>query len=123
MKRILLVEDNEDIREALAETLRDSGYDVSEAANGKEALDHLASLSDGPCLVLLDLMMPVMSGPELLKLMQENQRLASLPVIVLSAAGQPENAPTAKRFIRKPPDQELLLKLIEEYCRDDETPS
>ena len=118
MKRILLVEDNDDIREALAETLRDHGYDVSEATNGKEALAQLESLCEHPCLVLLDLMMPVMSGPELLKLMQENQRLASLPVIVLSAVSQPEHARMAKKFIRKPPDPEVLLKVVEEYCRD-----
>ena len=106
MKRILLVEDNHDIREALAETLRDHGYDVSEATNGQEALAQLESLGEHPCLVLLDL------------LMQENQRLASLPVIVLSAVSQPEHARMAKKFIRKPPDPEVLLKVVEEYCRD-----
>lgn len=118
MKRILLVEDYDDIREALAETLRDHGYEVTEAENGKVALERLEELGENPCLVLLDLMMPVMTGTEMLKCLQQTHRLAALPVVVLSAGGQPSDVPTAKKFIRKPPPEDMLLSIVEEFCRD-----
>lgn len=99
-----------DIRDAVADTLRDAGYEVSEAENGKVALERLSELDDKPCLVLLDLMMPVMSGPELLKTLKEAHRLASLPVVVLSAAGTADDAKGARKFVRKPINTDVLLK-------------
>ena len=86
MKAILLVEDNDDIRELYGALLRREGYEVYEAENGQVALEQLHEMHGNPCLVLLDLMMPIMSGPELLKVLHESHRLASLPVVVLSIA-------------------------------------
>lgn len=116
MREVLIVEDDVDIREALAENLRDAGYSVREAENGKEALDYLQSDARDPCLVLLDLMMPVMNGAELLQALHQGHRLAALPVVVVSAGGAPSEAQGARRFLRKPPNPELLLALVEEFC-------
>jgi CheY-like chemotaxis protein len=117
MSIILVVEDNEDIREAVAEMLRQEGHEVCEAENGKEALNALEAMAKPPCLVLLDLMMPVMSGVELLKILDESKRLATLPVVVVSAAHErPTSLPGNPQFIRKPPSYELLKKLVHEFC-------
>jgi CheY-like chemotaxis protein len=116
MKTVMVVEDDADIREAVAEALRDDGYDVLEAVHGKHALELLEHMSGQPCLVLLDLMMPVMSGSELLHTLDETHRLATLPVVVLSAGGTPSEATGARHFLRKPPSMELLLHLVREYC-------
>ena len=59
---ILVVDDDPDIRDSLREVLEDEGYDVSCVGNGREALDHLKAASPRPCVILLDLMMPVMDG-------------------------------------------------------------
>ncbi|MDB4985089.1 MAG: response regulator receiver [Myxococcaceae bacterium] len=116
MTSILVVEDNEDIRELVAETLRGEGYEVLEAEHGLHALEVLESLPVPPALVLLDLMMPVMSGVEFIQILEERGRLLEMPVVVLSAGGRPEDAKQARRFVRKPPSPELLLKLVEEFC-------
>ncbi|HEU4405059.1 MAG TPA: response regulator [Polyangiaceae bacterium] len=116
MGAILIVEDDDDIRELIAEVLRREGYDVLEAEHGARALEILAEQRTPPCLILLDLMMPIMSGPELIKVLRETDRLASLPVVVVSAGGRPEDAPEARKFVRKPPNLGLLQTLAEEFC-------
>lgn len=116
MKTILLVEDDDDIRELVGIVLRNDGYEVYEAENGSDALQKLETMPSLPCLLLLDLMMPVMSGPELLQVLSQRKQLASLPVVVLSAGGQPSNAPTATKFLRKPADPKHLLAAVHEVC-------
>jgi two-component system, chemotaxis family, chemotaxis protein CheY len=116
MHTILLVEDDDDIREVFAEVLREDGYDVREAENGKVALEQLAHMRGTPCLVLLDLMMPVMSGSELLKVLHDTHQLASLPVVVLSAGGSSSDAPEARQFLRKPVHPDVLLKVVNDFC-------
>jgi CheY-like chemotaxis protein len=116
MKTILLVEDNDDVREVVAELLRGEGYDVVEAEHGQAALEQLQQMSEEPCLVLLDLMMPVMSGPELLRRLEETDRLKTLRIVVLSAGGNARDAPAAKKFIRKPVDPGVLLSVVREFC-------
>jgi CheY-like chemotaxis protein len=115
MHTILVVEDDTDIREVVSETLARAGYEVVQAANGQEALDFLQT-SHGPCLVLLDLMMPVLSGPELLEIMAQDQRLAALPVIVVSAIADRGSAPGVQRFLQKPVTADLLRQVVAEYC-------
>jgi len=116
MRSILLVEDNADLRELVGFVLRHEGYDVLEAENGREALDQLETMQPLPDLILLDLMMPVMTGSELLEILQEREQLASLPVVVLSAGGQPWQVPHAKMFLRKPMDPALLLRVVRQVC-------
>lgn len=116
MPTILLVEDDDDIRECVAAILRDDGFEVAEAKHGVRALELLETLPEPPCLVLLDVMMPIMSGPELLSTLEKTGRLASLPVVVVSAGGNAESVPQAQRFLRKPPSIPLLLDIVHEFC-------
>lgn len=85
--RLLLVEDDDDIRELLALALEDAGFQVLTAPNGREALDCLTSLpaKSLPSVLLLDLMMPVMDGRDFLAVKDRNARLRHLPVLVLTA--------------------------------------
>ncbi len=84
---ILLVEDDVDVREAIAEGLEDVGYHVMATANGREALDYLKTAAGGlPGLILLDLMMPTMDGWEFQEQMAREPTCAGIPVVVLSAA-------------------------------------
>ncbi|TMB33127.1 MAG: response regulator [Deltaproteobacteria bacterium] len=115
---LLLVEDDADVRDAIAATLRDEGYVVAEAENGRLALEWLQRNSD-PCLVLLDLWMPVMSGMELRERMVQDPRLAALPLVVVSAAGDGKARAEemgAIGYLRKPLDLQDLLATVERYC-------
>jgi CheY-like chemotaxis protein len=84
-RSILLVDDDEGIREALTETLVDEGFLVHVARNGREALDWLHDHAEISYVVLLDLMMPVMDGRAFLRHRQSDPRLARVPVVVISA--------------------------------------
>jgi CheY-like chemotaxis protein len=110
---ILVVEDDDDIREALCEMLADEGYAVEVATNGAEALDRLRAMDAKPCLVLLDLMMPVMDGWTFLAEQRRDANLASVPVVVLSAA---RDLPTDVETIRKPLDPDRLLGAVHSRC-------
>lgn len=116
MGAILIVDDNEDLRELLAALLMREGYEVWTAENGARALEVLAEHTEPPCLILLDLMMPVMDGTEFLQVLRDRQQLDDLPVVVLSAGGRPSMAPGASHFMRKPPSHDLLLQTVREYC-------
>jgi CheY-like chemotaxis protein len=106
-RRVLVVDDDAAIREITAEVLRDVGYDVVCAMNGEQALRELRG-EQRPHLVLLDLMMPVMSGWELLELLQSADDLSKIPVVVVSAM----SAPGAHEHLAKPIDLDLLLATV-----------
>lgn len=84
---ILVVDDDRDVREALAEMLEHLGYSTVSAANGKEALTALRAKSVAPWVVLLDLMMPVMDGYGFLAEREGDPVVGAIPVIVLTAGG------------------------------------
>jgi CheY-like chemotaxis protein len=86
MKRILLVEDSEDIRWSLAELLTAEGYSVHEAENGAQALRALEGAPELPDLILLDLWMPAMDGVSFRARQQADARLAPIPVLLMSAS-------------------------------------
>jgi CheY-like chemotaxis protein len=116
--QILIVEDDADIREDLAELLRDQGYRVTTARNGAEALDHLrAELM--PCLILLDLMMPVMDGWEFRRRMLADARLANVPIVLLTGAADPEDHALSLNVddvMTKPIRLERLYATVDRYC-------
>ena len=115
---ILIVEDDAAIRDALTQILEDEGYRVVGAANGLEALQHLQQHLP-PCLILLDLMMPVMNGWQFRVAQQQDPKLAPVPVIVISAdrnAQQSATAINAAGFLPKPVPIDNLLQSIEQYC-------
>lgn len=113
---VLIVEDDEDIRSDLGAILRVKGFAVDEAANGKEALARMRAAESPPCVVLLDLMMPVMNGWELRAAMQADTRLAAVPVVVMTGAGR-EHAPiAADAVLLKPFELARLLDLVARFC-------
>jgi CheY-like chemotaxis protein len=114
VRPVLLVEDDEAIRESLSELLESEGYRVVTARNGRQALDWLTTSSELPALVLLDLMMPVMSGLEVLEAMRALPDAArrDLPVIVLTASRERPHAPGVIATLRKPIDVDDLLDAI-----------
>lgn len=114
MESILVVEDNDDIREMVVELLRPSGLDVIEAENGLVGLSKLAGMAVLPCVVLLDLAMPVMGGLEMLRILQSTGRLGAMSVVVLSAGGDPLLPPGVARFMRKPLSPDALLQVVSE---------
>src|SRR5690242_15178451 len=83
---ILVVEDDLDIRECYQNLLERAGYHVTLAQNGLEALNQLSR--ERPSLILLDLMMPVMSGPEFLEAMRLDESSWNIPVLIVSAYGE-----------------------------------
>jgi CRP/FNR family transcriptional regulator, cyclic AMP receptor protein len=118
MTTILLVDDDEDIRELTAEILRESGYDVVEAEDGQQALSALAEMATPPALVLLDLIMPIMTGQQMLQEMRAIPELAQVPVVALTAGGfRPADVPDAQDVVRKPASVAVLLKVVEQFCK------
>jgi len=114
----LVVEDQEVVRKMVQEILQECGYPTTGVANGAEALNYLRS-SAPPCVILLDLMMPVMNGWEFRREQLQDDALASIPVVVLSGAGlQPEEAANlgVDRYLPKPVDLRLLLDVVGQYC-------
>ncbi|MBM3941533.1 MAG: response regulator [SAR202 cluster bacterium] len=86
MSKVLVVEDEADIRELLADTLADAGYQVVQATDGGEGLT--CALTKNPDVVLLDVMMPVLDGFQVLEQLKGNAGTSKLPVIMVSARGQ-----------------------------------
>jgi CheY-like chemotaxis protein len=116
-QQILVIEDDSDIREDLAELLRDQGYRVVTARNGAEALEHLRS--EPPCLILLDLMMPVMDGWEFRRRMLADDRLANVPTVLLTGATEPEQHAftlNVDDVMTKPIRLDRLYATIDRYC-------
>jgi CheY-like chemotaxis protein len=111
-KTVLLVEDDADVRDSLQDILEDEGFDVIPAANGKQAMDFL-TLNEpaGADLVILDLLMPMVSGWEVLERMTGDAKLSDIPVLVLSAAAAPK-PDRAQGFVRKPFSLEAFVTKV-----------
>ena len=117
LKRILVVEDNLDLRELLSDAMSDAGYDVSEVSNGAEALARAEEWL--PDAILLDLMLPVMDGAEFLRARQDRPFLARIPVMVLTAHPfhhRMLDGLGATLVVRKPYNLDVLLSAVEELC-------
>ena len=116
---VLVVEDDSDIRFGLSVVLEDEGHRVLTAADGREALDRLRSNSVPPCLILLDLMMPGMDGWQFRAEQQRDPALASIPVIILSAAGDlaaRTAALGAAAVLQKPINVTEMLALVQRHA-------
>jgi two-component system alkaline phosphatase synthesis response regulator PhoP len=110
MTKILIAEDEPDIRELVAFTLRFAGYEVVTASNGEEAVQLAARVF--PDLILMDVRMPRMTGYDACRLMKASADLKDIPVVFLSAKGQESEVQTglaagAEEYLLKPfsPDQ------------------
>lgn len=116
MPELLLVEDDRDVREAIAEVLEQEGYTVAQARSGEEALQHLGRAAVPPAAILLDLMMPVMDGWEFLSRRAQHGHWAAIPVVVISAdtnaRDRIEARPGVVAYLRKPIDIDQLLGIL-----------
>ena len=117
MKTILVVDDDPNLQEALSDLLQSKGYHVRSADNGSVALELLRK-SDAPCLILLDLMMPVMDGHEFLSRVSADSALANIPVVVVTAGRHPQGSrvPGAAQVLYKPFEPDRLMKVVQQFC-------
>ncbi len=116
---ILLVDDDLNIRTVITEILEDEGYRVASAANGQEALHYLQQQADAPCLILLDLMMPVMNGWDFRRAQQQDPQLAGIPVVVISADNSIQYKAAnlaADDYLAKPIDIDHLILTVSRFC-------
>ena len=117
--RLLLVDDDLALRETVAEVLRDEGYEVVEAENGRVALNLLQS-GVSPTLILLDLMMPVMDGSTFCRALRAEPSIAALPVVVISANARAQEQALecgADEYLPKPFDIEALLRIVSRWAK------
>lgn len=116
---VLVIDDQEDIRDAISALLANAGYQVSTAEHGRAALDRIKRQGERPCLILLDLMMPVMDGVEFRERQLADPDLASIPVVIVSAFGQHPRTSQVLRavaYIGKPIDVDRLLENVACHC-------
>lgn len=112
---ILIVEDEKGIQDVLRMALEMEGYKVFTADNGKQGLEMLPNM-ETPCLILLDLMMPVMNGWEFAEAISKDMTLATIPVVIVTAYGERADRIPSKGVLKKPIDLDALLRIADEWC-------
>ncbi|MEX2496201.1 MAG: response regulator [Woeseia sp.] len=113
---ILVVDDDPDLREGLAYLIRHWGHAVVTAANGREALDRLDLMAGPPCMIILDLTMPVMDGWELRRSLLKRPAFADVPVLLVSGIADLDEAAetlSPAAYLRKPVDVNELSRLVD----------
>jgi CheY-like chemotaxis protein len=110
---VLVVDDEEGVRETLREVVEMAGCSAVLAANGAEALKLLEERR--PCLIILDLLMPVMTGNEFIEATRQQPELAALPILISTSA--PARAPPGFPVVAKPIDIEKVWECIKHSCR------
>lgn len=114
-RTILVVDDDEELRETMCESLIEEGFAAVCAANGRQALDYLRS-GESPCVIFLDLMMPVMNGWQFREAQKSDQALAKIPVVILTAGRTEQNPTDANRVMFKPVRLDELLEAAQQFC-------
>jgi CheY-like chemotaxis protein len=116
---VLVVDDDDAIRDMLTMFLEEEGFNAICATNGREAIDLLRTAADQPHVVLLDLNMPVMTGWEFRREQQHDPTIAHVPVAVISADRTIAQQPTidAEEYFPKPLDLDRLLAFVQQYCK------
>jgi CheY-like chemotaxis protein len=115
-EHILVVEDDRDVRESLRDALELEGYDVVCAENGQAALHHLGT-GARPCVILLDLMMPVMDGWTFRQEIMKDKSLAAIPVVVMTAAAPVRAGVVASEAILyKPLHIDQVVGVVQAHC-------
>jgi CheY-like chemotaxis protein len=113
---ILIVDDDEAIREALQTALETEGYETAVAAQGQEALAWLGE-HPAPGLVLLDLMMPVMDGWQVIEELRLRDRLFEVPIVVITAFGRDLGSAAGLPLLRKPIELPDLMTTVDQHRR------
>jgi CheY-like chemotaxis protein len=115
---VLVVDDDADIRDSIGDILELRGYSVERAANGREALERLRS-GPLPCVILLDLMMPVLNGWEFRAQQTSDETLAKVPVVVISGDGSADQKAASigvAEYLRKPLELSAILDVVKRHC-------
>jgi CheY-like chemotaxis protein len=112
---VMVVEDDQGIRESVCQILEDEGFPTVSACNGKEALVALRNMTPLPRLILLDLMMPIMNGWEFYELISRDKTVSFIPVVVMSAQ-ETDVYSGSLRLLRKPLLLDQLLSTVNEIC-------
>jgi len=115
---ILVVEDDLSLREAFELVFRELGYEVSTAANGEQALEHIRH--QRPTFMFIDLLMPVMSGFRLIEKLKTDATLADIPMVAMTASSV--TAPVGVKVMRKPFATDAALELVRLHCGDPPKP-
>lgn len=123
MHHILLIEDDELLREGLKQVLEEDGCRVAAAADGSEAMGLLRDPALSPCLILLDLMMPGMNGWDFLQLQGRHPSLSKIPTVVASAYPFAEKAVQPAIVLQKPFSPARLRQLIDSHCLCENRPA
>lgn len=115
--RVVVVEDDHDLRGAMLAVLAAQGWEVAGAADGTEALAHLAH-GPVPCVIVLDLMMPGMDGWRFMDALRVRPTLGSVPIVVVSAFGTPDGvrALGVAEYLRKPFRLRHVVHMVNELC-------
>jgi CheY-like chemotaxis protein len=117
-KHILIVEDDKDLRDTLRDALELEGYAAVSVENGRAALRHLATGAK-PCMILLDLMMPVMDGWTFRQELLKDRSLAAIPVVVMTAATAARASAVASHAtLYKPLHMGRVIDVVQEHCPD-----
>lgn len=114
-KQILIIEDDQDIRDNLSELLESEGYAVALAENGKVGLENLEHGIVKPGLILLDLMMPVMDGRTFLAKIKDLPNISNIPIVVISAGTEKIEGKIAG-FMKKPLDLDEVITAAVKFC-------
>ncbi len=116
-KYVLVVDDDRDVRVIIELALRYAGVTVEVAENGAIALERLRNANRVPCLILLDLMMPVMDGWTFARTIGSDEQLKTIPIVLMTAfeAGE-QDLPTASHVLRKPVSLAEIRGAVEKYC-------
>jgi CheY-like chemotaxis protein len=110
---ILLVEDDDRLREAIGAFLESRGYPTTLAASGEEAFDQLAEV-ERPCLVLVDLLTLSIDCAALLAMLGPHDRVATIPMVLVSVSAPGYLSRPA--VVKRPPPLEILFRVVEEHC-------
>jgi two-component system, chemotaxis family, chemotaxis protein CheY len=121
---VVVVDDDDDIRDAVREALHAEGYDTAGASNGQDALDMLHASSERPVLILLDLMMPTMDGWEFLLNIDHDDEMHDIPVALMSAHpsvqgnldGDHDTCGFTRLLLPKPLDFTRLMSFVRSVC-------
>jgi DNA-binding response OmpR family regulator len=119
---VLVIEDDSDIRDTIGELLEEQNYRPLLAPNGAAGLLELRAIDPKPCLILLDVMMPIMDGKTFRVQQQIDPSLNQIPVVVLSAHADAKAAAAemkADGFLKKPIDLGTLLATVDRFCARD----
>jgi CheY-like chemotaxis protein len=114
---VLVLEDEEEARAFLVRILEFEGFKALGFPNGAEALVYLKKAQEPCCLIVLDINMPVMNGPQFRSALLGESRLAKIPVVVVTAFDPPfATALSAVRVFRKPVDIDAFIRVVREIC-------